>query len=511
MSGRRDFGIIMLVAVFLLLAGAAFYLFGIRNSKPPAAAAPKLGPDDVASVGPKVITRTDVQFFIDEVYPRLTAGSLVSSTEALRMQLAQDEKFCREFLGQMFVREAIGQYAQAQGVYDTETFRKRYDAQVEMMAVAEMLHRMTDIHPTEEEMHRFFDADRKWFARDGEKKKVKFEEVRELVPVAMGRQQVFDYMEKLRGEIKSTPPNWDGPVVTTIDFGGEKKEVTLKDFEDEISKFPDTQQFEARTPEGRDKMLQSIVERHAVVHDARQKGMMKDPSVLKIADEVKPNVAAERLALDHLGTALDKKIDEKYEAVKTLPEYRNARYHVAHILIRMGDPMTDADKQKARARMDEIYTKLKGGEDFAKLAGAYSEDATSAPKGGDIGIRMHTQLVPEFTAAISQLKKGEMSGIIETAAGLHVAQALEDPQYSDSPDTVRALIRKEFMQEGFKAVEDQARTRFPIFVNDSAAFAACGFVPGRSAADGLSLEELAAQQQMPMPPADAPPAPPPAP
>ncbi|MEJ5166504.1 MAG: SurA N-terminal domain-containing protein, partial [Thermoanaerobaculia bacterium] len=63
-----------------------------------------------------------------------------------------------------------------------------------------------------------------------------------------------------------------------------------------------------------------------------------------------------------------------------------------HILIK-----TDQrGEEKARELANQIYEKLKQGEDFAKLASQYSEDPGSKGQGGDLGYFERGRMVPEF-------------------------------------------------------------------------------------------------------------------
>ncbi len=497
-SGRKDFGIITVVVLFVVLIGAAVYLFSHKSGGTSVTKAPKLGPDDVASVGSKIIKKGDVDYFISDVFPALTAGTMQAPPEMLKMQLAQDENFCRQFLGQMLVRESIMQFAESQGVFETAEFKKRYSDQLEMVAVTEMFKRLMDVKPTEEEKHKFWEDDKRWFTgKSGEK--APYDQVKDMVPTAMGRQKILDYLEAIRKAAKISTPNWDGPVIATVEGdAGQKQEITLVQFEEEAGKFPEEQQAELRSPDGREKLLRQMGDRFLAVEEAKRQGLVKDPKVIAAAEHVRANVAAERLAKDLLGNGLEKKVDEKYEQVKTQPEYRNARYHVAHILVRMKEPVSEEDKQKARAKMADIQKRLKAGEDFAKLAKAQSEDTNSGANGGDLGVRAHAELVPEFANALGHLSKGQISDVIQTEFGLHIVKALEDPQYTDDPAAAKALIRKDVMKEGFQMVEQKAKDGFPVFVNDAAALTACGIDPNRPQKvphDGLSLEDLARESQ----------------
>lgn len=80
------------------------------------------------------------------------------------------------------------------------------------------------------------------------------------------------------------------------------------------------------------------------------------------------------------------------------------------------DESVNAD---AKAKAEEVLTKVKAGEDFATLAKQYSQD-TTASAGGDLGFFAKGKMVPEFEAAAFALKEGEVSGLVKTVYGYHI-------------------------------------------------------------------------------------------
>jgi len=66
---------------------------------------------------------------------------------------------------------------------------------------------------------------------------------------------------------------------------------------------------------------------------------------------------------------------------------------VRHILIRVDEHTSAAE---ARRKLERLRIRIQGGEDFAKLAKARSDDTGSAPKGGSLGWVNPGDLVPQF-------------------------------------------------------------------------------------------------------------------
>jgi peptidyl-prolyl cis-trans isomerase C len=92
------------------------------------------------------------------------------------------------------------------------------------------------------------------------------------------------------------------------------------------------------------------------------------------------------------------------EAAKAEPPQQEI--HARHILL-----PTEDEAKKALAR-------VKGGEDFAKVATELSKDPSG--NGGDLGWFTKDRMVPEFSDAAFKLKEGEISEPVKTQFGWHI-------------------------------------------------------------------------------------------
>ena len=125
-----------------------------------------------------------------------------------------------------------------------------------------------------------------------------------------------------------------------------------------------------------------------------------------------------------------------------------------HILIGISPNANDREKTEARDRANGLRRDAEGGVDFAELARTHSEDPGSAANGGDLGVIVRGQTVPNFEAALFALDPGDLSEVIETPFGMHVIQIVEREAERTAPFDEASVQIREFLVEQ----ERQART-----------------------------------------------------
>jgi len=135
--------------------------------------------------------------------------------------------------------------------------------------------------------------------------------------------------------------------------------------------------------------------------------------------------------------------------------------HARHILVRTDEITSD---REARIRLEQLYQRIQGGEDFAALARAHSDDKASALKGGDLGWVNPGDLVPKFEEVMNSLEIGQLSQPFRTQFGWHIVQVLDrrekDVTAESRRDEARLAIRKrkseEALQLYLRKLRDQA-------------------------------------------------------
>jgi len=102
---------------------------------------------------------------------------------------------------------------------------------------------------------------------------------------------------------------------------------------------------------------------------------------------------------------------------------------VAHLMISTGREASAETRQNAEKKINEIYDSLSTGASWEKMVSAYSEDANSIKKSGELpafGSGTSQRMVLEFEDAAFSLKRvGEFSKPVKTQYGYHIIKLIE--------------------------------------------------------------------------------------
>jgi len=132
-------------------------------------------------------------------------------------------------------------------------------------------------------------------------------------------------------------------------------------------------------------------------------------------------------------------------------DVRNARgeIRVAHIMVK--EKKEDGGAKNAEDKINEIYQNLQNGQSFEELAAKYSEDGSSAKKGGELPFFGPNKMVPEFEEASFALKNdNEISKPFKTSYGWHIVKRLElkpVPAFEQVEREIRSKVSKDSRAE----------------------------------------------------------------
>lgn len=125
------------------------------------------------------------------------------------------------------------------------------------------------------------------------------------------------------------------------------------------------------------------------------------------------------------------------------------QFKAAHILIRVPQQSTAAQRAQAKWSIDSIYAALKNGADFAEMARTHSQDPGTAREGGMLPWLFKGQLLKEFEDVALTLQPGEMSAPVLSPVGYHVIYMSERKQF-EPYEFHRASIYQFLEQRGIR-------------------------------------------------------------
>jgi peptidyl-prolyl cis-trans isomerase D len=164
--------------------------------------------------------------------------------------------------------------------------------------------------------------------------------------------------------------------------------------------------------------------------------------------------------------AIKKGVTVSEQDLKTYFEQNTARIggqeerRASHILIAVPKGAAAADKQKARAKAEEVLALAKKSPDsFAELARKYSQDPGSAAHGGDLDFFTRGAMTKPFEDAVFSMKKGEIAGPVETDFGYHVIKLtdIKEPKqrsFDQMKPELEAEMKKQLAQRKYAESAD---------------------------------------------------------
>ena len=111
--------------------------------------------------------------------------------------------------------------------------------------------------------------------------------------------------------------------------------------------------------------------------------------------------------------------DTEIDIVLSSEDFSGGQYDISHILINLPEGATPDQIDAARQRADKIHQQLDDGMDFASAAISFSE-AQDALEGGKVGWRDLNSVPREFADVLRNMKPGEYTEPIRSAAGFHI-------------------------------------------------------------------------------------------
>lgn len=137
--------------------------------------------------------------------------------------------------------------------------------------------------------------------------------------------------------------------------------------------------------------------------------------------------------------------------------------NLAQVLVPVPDGAPESVVTERRARAEGALARIKGGEDFARVAREVSEDSNKA-RGGEIGLRLADRLPDVFVNAVKGLKSGEVAPqLLRTGAGFHVLKVIERQGGASLTQAVQTHARHILLRPSAQLTAEVAARRLAEF------------------------------------------------
>ena len=164
---------------------------------------------------------------------------------------------------------------------------------------------------------------------------------------------------------------------------------------------------------------------HLSVKQLRQQVVSQGISFAKYRRRIRQQMTFSQLQQQAIGSKITVSAQEisRFQSQNKKAVHPNAEYHIADILVPLGDTPTPRQIRQAKSKAAEIVKQLNGGASFAKIAAAQSGGNQSL-KGGDLGWRRLAALPTIFSSHIAKIKINQIAGPLQAPNGFHVIKLL---------------------------------------------------------------------------------------
>jgi peptidyl-prolyl cis-trans isomerase C len=209
------------------------------------------------------------------------------------------------------------------------------------------------------------------------------------------------------------------------------------------------------TPELETRARDIVVMQEIFTQEAERRGLAASADYKTQMELARTRVLADALRQDFekKNPVTDAETKAEYDRVKA-EAGSGTEYHARHILVEKEDD--------AKA----LIAQLKAGAKFDELAKKNSKDTGSAENGGDLDWAAPSSYVPEFSQAMTKLKKGEYTQEpVKSQFGYHVI-LLEDtrqqqfPAYEEVKPQIEQRLQQVKLQKFMEDLRSKAKTDY---------------------------------------------------
>lgn len=121
---------------------------------------------------------------------------------------------------------------------------------------------------------------------------------------------------------------------------------------------------------------------------------------------------------------------------------------VNHILLTLAANAAPEARAEVRRLAGDLVSRARGGESFAALAKAHSQDLGTKDNGGKLGWFTHGELASDWEDILFAMSEGEVRGPVKGPKGLHIFQVAKTKSDATRPfDDVKKQMRRQLEME----------------------------------------------------------------
>ncbi|GAB1389240.1 MAG: hypothetical protein AMXMBFR78_29100 [Rubrivivax sp.] len=206
---------------------------------------------------------------------------------------------------------------------------------------------------------------------------------------------------------------------------------------------------QAVSPEMQQQARDQVVLREIFTQEAERRGLQTSADYRGQMELARQSILIRSLFEDFRAKnpITDEAAKAEYDKFKA--QAAGTEYRARHILVESED--------EAKA----LIAQIKAGASFEELAKKASKDPGSGANGGDLDFAKPDAYVKEFSEAMTQLKKGEMTQTpVKSQFGYHIIR-LDDTRQAEFPDfeAVKAQIKQRLEQVKLQEFQESLRAK----------------------------------------------------
>ncbi|MGE5626711.1 MAG: peptidyl-prolyl cis-trans isomerase [Solirubrobacterales bacterium] len=214
------------------------------------------------------------------------------------------------------------------------------------------------------------------------------------------------------------------------------QEITERDLDLTLMRFPKERQGFMNTEEGRKQLLDQMISFELIYKDAKESGLENDENYLLQLEMAKKELLIQAGISKIMAgvTVTDSEVEDYYKANENM--FANqATVTAKHILVDSAEKAGD------------IKAEILNGKAFEDAAFEYST-CPSNSQGGSLGAFSRGQMVPEFEDAAFAMEIGAVSDPVQTQFGYHLIKVDAKAEAGVKPFAeVKDMIKNKLLQE----------------------------------------------------------------